>query len=89
MTAFANEQGDRTRKLWAAVVLVALDDAIDDYRKGFDGAVTIRRWAMSRDGREVLQCAGIEHTTQAVDGLVAFVERGVRTSSVNNKKEAK
>ena len=28
--AFTNEQGDRARKLFSAVVLAALDDAIED-----------------------------------------------------------
>jgi hypothetical protein len=32
-TAFNNEQGNRARKLFAAVVLAALDDAIADDKK--------------------------------------------------------
>ena len=32
-TAFNNEQGNRSRKLFAAVVLAALDDAIADDKK--------------------------------------------------------
>ena len=53
-TAFNNEQGNRARKLFAAVVLAALDDAIADDKKYGNGPEQIARWARSRDGREVL-----------------------------------
>ena len=59
-TAFNNEQGNRARKLFAAVVLAALDDAIADDKKYGNGPEQIARWARSRDGREVLSCAGID-----------------------------
>ena len=36
-TAFNNEQGNRARKLFAAVVLAALDDAIADDKKYGNG----------------------------------------------------
>ena len=42
-TAFNSEQGNRARKLFAAVVLAALDDAIADYTKYgilMEGALT-------------------------------------------------
>ena len=58
--AFNNEQGNRARKLFAAVVLAALDDAIADDKKYGNGPEQIARWARSRDGREVLSCAGID-----------------------------
>ena len=51
-TAFNSEQGNRARKLFAAVVLAALDDAIADDRKYGNGPEQIARWARSRDGRE-------------------------------------
>jgi len=76
--------GDQTiscRRLFASVVLTALDDAITDCREGLDGARNIRLWANSRDGREVLMCAGIEHSPAVVACLSEFVERGVRTST--------
>ena len=57
-TAFKSEQGNRARKLFAAVVLAALDDAISDDKKYGNGPEQIARWARSRDGREVLTCAG-------------------------------
>ena len=53
-TAFNSEQGNRARKLFAAVVLAALDDAIADDKKYGNGPEQIARWARSRDGREVL-----------------------------------
>ena len=48
-TAFNNEQGNRARKLFAAVVLAALDDAIADDKKYGNGPDQIARWARSRD----------------------------------------
>ena len=79
--AFVNDQGDRARKLFSAVVLAALDDAIKDEKADGSGAEALARWARSRDGREVLNCAGIDPNDRAVAGMVAFVQRGVRVSS--------
>lgn len=79
--AFVNDQGDRARKLFSAVVLAALDDAIRDEKVDGTGADTLARWARSRDGREVLNCAGIDPNDRAIEGMVAFVRRGVRVSS--------
>jgi len=85
--AFTNDQGNRSRKLFAAVVLAALDDAIADDKKYGNGEESIARWARSRDGREVLTCAGIEPTERVVEGLKAFVRRGVRTSVALSREE--
>ena len=79
-TAYNNEQGNRARKLFAAVVLAALDDAIADDKKFGNGPEIIARWARSKDGREVLTCAGIDPNERVVEGLMAFVGKGVRTS---------
>ncbi|REC56335.1 elongation factor P [Rhodosalinus sediminis] len=87
-TAFSAEQGMRARKLFAAVVLAALDDAIADDRKYGNGPDQIARWARSRDGREVLSCAGIDPTERVVEGLMAFVARGVRTSVALSREES-
>ncbi|MGB0506076.1 MAG: DUF6280 family protein [Pikeienuella sp.] len=87
--SYTNEQGRRARKLFAAVVLAALDDAIKDektYGVG-KGAEGIARWANSRDGIEVLTNAGIEVNSRTVDGLVAFVKRGVRVSNALSLKD--
>ena len=74
------EQGQRARKLFAAVVLAALDDG--------NGPEQIARWARSRDGREVLTCAGIDPTERVVEGLMKFVANGVRTSVALSREES-
>jgi hypothetical protein len=86
--AFNAEQGQRARKLFAAVVLAALDDAIADDKKYGNGPDQIARWARSRDGREVLSCAGIDPTERVVDGLMKFVANGVRTSVALSREES-
>ena len=79
--ASVNDQGTRVRKLFSAVVLAALDDAIRDEKIDGTGAEALARWARSRDGCEVLSCAGIDPNDRAIAGMVAFVQRGVRVSS--------
>lgn len=85
---FNNEQGGRARKLWAAVVMAALDDAIADDKKYGNGPEQIARWARSRDGREVLTCAGINPSERVVARLMEFVGKGVRTSVALSKEES-
>ena len=46
------------------------------------------RWARSRDGREVLSCAGIDPNERVVKGLMAFVAKGVRTSVALSREES-
>jgi hypothetical protein len=87
-TAFNFEQGQRSRKLFAAVVLAALDDAIADDKKYGNGPDQIARWARSRDGREVLSCAGIDPNERVVQGLMTFVAAGVRTSVALSREES-
>jgi hypothetical protein len=87
-TAFNFEQGSRARKLFAAVVLAALDDAIADDKKYGNGPEQIARWARSRDGREVLSCAGIDPNERVVSGLMDFVSKGVRTSVALSREES-
>ena len=87
-TAFNSEQGNRARKLFAAVVLAALDDAIADNKKYGNGAEQITRWARSRDGREVLMCAGIDPNERCIRGMVEFVNRGIRTSVALSREES-
>lgn len=86
--AFNQEQGQRARKLFAAVVLAALDDAISDDKKYGNGPEQIARWARSRDGREVLSCAGIDPNERVVTGLMDFVSKGVRTSVALSREES-
>jgi|JI81BgreenRNA_FD_contig_91_830916_length_574_multi_3_in_0_out_0_1 hypothetical protein len=87
-TAYNHEQGQRARKLFAAVVLAALDDAIADDKKYGNGPEQIARWARSRDGREVLSCAGIDPNERVVNGLMQFVAAGVRTSVALSREES-
>ena len=87
-TAHANDQGSRARKLFAAVVLAALDDAIADHKKYGNGPDVIARWARSRDGRDVLTCAGIDPNERTVKGMMEFVRRGVRTSVALSREES-
>ena len=87
-TAFNYEQGQRARKLFSAVVLAALDDAITDDKKYGNGPEQIARWARSRDGREVLSCAGIDPCERVVEGLMTFVANGVRTSVALSREES-
>ena len=86
--AQTNDQGARARRLFAAVVLAALDDAIADDKKYGNGHEQIARWARSRDGREVLSCAGIEPNERVVTGMMEFVGRGVRTSVALSREES-
>lgn len=86
--AWTADQGARARKLFAAVVLAALDDAIADDKKYGNGPEVIARWARSRDGREVLTCAGIDPNERVVKGLMEFVARGVRTSVALSREES-
>jgi hypothetical protein len=81
--AWDRAQGERARKMFSAVVLAVLDDAVRDEKKlgEGEGVDSIIRWARSKDGKLVLSCAGIDPTERAVDGLAAFVRRGERVSS--------
>lgn len=69
------------QQLFASVVLAAIDDAIADEKSRGNGVKSIASWAQSRDGRTVLRCAGIEPCDRAVQGLQAFVRKGVKTSA--------
>jgi Family of unknown function (DUF6280) len=81
--AWGRAQGERARKMFSAVVLAVLDDAVRDEKKLGEGAGvdSVVRWARSKDGRLVLSCAGIDPTERAVQGLAEFVKRGERVSS--------
>ena len=87
-TAFNSEQGNRAWKLFAAVVLAASDEALPDDRQYGNGPEQIARWARSRDGREVLSCAGIDPNERVVDGLMEFVAKGIRTSVALSREES-
>lgn len=81
--AWDQAQGERARKMFSAVVLAILDDAVRDEKKLGEGqgVESVTRWARSRDGKLVLTCAGIDPTERVVNGLAEFVRRGERVSS--------
>ncbi|MGJ8595632.1 DUF6280 family protein [Sulfitobacter sp.] len=83
------EQSIRTTKLFAAIVLTALDDAIVSERKYGNGQQEIARWARSRDGQTVLTCAGVNPSDRVVQGLMNFVIRGMRTSVGLSREEGR
>jgi len=87
-TALKNDQGSRAQRLFSAVVLAALDDAIADDRKYGNGPEQIARWARSRDGREVLMCAGIDPNERCINGMIDFVKKGIRTSVALSREES-
>ncbi|GMG84807.1 hypothetical protein LNKW23_40230 [Paralimibaculum aggregatum] len=74
------EQGKRAQKLFAAVVLAAIDDAILEEKKSGTGVSTIASWARSKDGKLILSAAGIEVCERTVENLMAFVARGIKTT---------
>jgi len=74
------EQARRLRKLWGAVVLAALDDALAEHRSNGQGDKDIYSWACSGNGREVLDLAGIDPSERVAENLAAFVRRGKPTS---------
>lgn len=82
-----SSQDSRARKLFAAVILAALDDAILRDKEFGDGADQIANWARSPDGKEILSCAGIDPNERVVQGLSEFVSRGIRTSVALSRHE--
>lgn len=76
-------QATRCRRLWSSVVLHALDDAINEQRRGRNGSGNMRHWCNSRWGRTVLTMAGINPSSAVTDAMVAFVLANKRTSTVS------
>ena len=64
------------------------DQPIEITADSGNGPDQIARWARSRDGREVLSCAGIDPNERVVAGLMEFVEKGVRTSVALSREES-
>ena len=82
-TAFNSEQGNRARKLFAAVVLAALDDAIADDRKYGNGPEQIARWARSRDGRRKSTRLNSSHIT------ISYAVFCLKKKKKHNKQKTK
>ncbi|MEL7347470.1 MAG: DUF6280 family protein [Pseudomonadota bacterium] len=76
-----NEQGSRCRKLFAAVVLAALDDAVKEQKESGTGVESIAAWARTRDGKLVLSNAGLELSERTISLLMDFVRRGIRPAA--------
>jgi len=79
------------RVMWSAVVLTSLNDAIrhtaTESKKNKGRALkTLTLWANSRDGREVLSLAGIDHDKRVTDCMVAFAAKGVPTTQLRKKE---
>lgn len=77
------------QKLFSAVVLASLDDAIQDESKAGDGIGSLRRWFKSKDGQEVMLRAGIEPSDRTLAGLIRFVEAGQPTSKALSRERKK
>ncbi len=74
------------KRIYAAVVFAAIDDAIDDTRKDgwLMGVAEFESWANSKDGHQVLSAAGIEPGPRATEKMVALVRNGVKMSVLQN-----
>lgn len=79
--SFKAEQAKRAQKMFAAVVLAALDDAILDEKKHGNGVQGIALWARSKDGRLIMNSAGLEPNERTITNMQAFVRRGIRTTA--------
>jgi len=81
LISFSAEQAKRSQKMFSAVVLAALDDAILEEKKHGTGVAAIAHWARSRDGRLILDSAGIECNDRTISRMQDFVRRGIRTTA--------
>ena len=85
------EQASRTRAMWSAVVLTAINDAIrhtarePKKHKGM-ALKDLARWANSWDGREVISLAGINPDKRVTDSMTAFAVKGVPTTMQRKRK---
>ncbi|MEL6264524.1 MAG: DUF6280 family protein [Pseudomonadota bacterium] len=77
----ANKQGARCRKLFAAVVLAALDDAVKEQKEAGTGVQSIADWARTRDGKMILSNAGLDLSERTIGLLQDFVARGIRPAA--------
>ena len=76
------DQATRTRAMWSAVVITAINDAIrhaarePDKHKG-RALNNLALWANSRNGRDVISMAGIDPDKLVTDCMLAFAVKGV------------
>ena len=85
------EQAARMRAMWSPVALTSLNDAIHHASKESEknkgrALKTLELWANSRDGREVLNLAGIDLDKRVTDCMVAFAAKGVPTTQPGKRE---
>lgn len=74
-------------RLWATVVPEALVEAREEYNKrGMPALHTFDRWLRSRDGREVLQHAGIDPNPRVVKKMLHHVQYDEMVSVRRNQR---
>jgi len=73
------------RAMWAAVVLLAMNESAREIRKLTKNGAKVRAqreidrfslWIKSKDGREVLGFAGIDASRRAIDSVIDAVVSG-------------
>ena len=86
------DQATRTRAMWSAVVITAINDAIrhaarePNKHKG-RALNNLALWANSRNGREVISMAGIDPDKLVTDCMVAFAADGVPTTTPRKRED--
>ena len=85
------EQAARMRAMWSPVALTSLNDAIHHASKESEknkgrALKTLELWANSRDGREVLNLAGIDLDKRVTDCMLAFAAKGVPTTQPGKRE---
>jgi len=84
------DQATRTRAMWSAVVITAINDAIrhaarePNKHKG-RALNTLALWVNSRNGRDVISMAGLDPDKRVTDCMVAFAAKGVTTTTRRKK----
>lgn len=76
-------EAERCRELWASVVLMEMTRVSIEFKKLMREQRTVvaahvlgnlRRWMISRDGRECLELAGINPSDRVIQNIVKTVE---------------
>ena len=85
------DQAARMRTMWSAVALTAINDAIrhtarEPKKNKGQALKTLTLWANSRDGREVINLAGINPDKRVTDCMLAFAAKGVPTTQPGKKE---
>ena len=86
------DQATRTRAMWSAVVITAINDTIRhaarEPKKHKGRALNnLALWINSRNGRDVISMAGIDPDKRVTNCMVAFAAKGVKTTTRRKKEE--